>query len=83
MSTNETEQPRRETASRVQGSVRIIKPCQFDSNTPQTPGMQIVPHQEMKASPDTPSQWVIVRNAQEPIVVNLEPLDAPQQEVTR
>jgi uncharacterized RmlC-like cupin family protein len=32
-----------------------------------------VPHQEINPSPDTPSQWVIVRNAQEPIVVNLEP----------
>jgi uncharacterized RmlC-like cupin family protein len=141
VSTNETEQPIRETPSRVQGSVRIIKPSQFDSNTPQTPGMQrmaaisrelagsqgmwggvtivapnaasgmhhhgeietiiyvvsghgkmrwgeqmefeqevepgdfiyvppFVPHQEMNPSPDTPSQWVIVRNAQEPIVVN-------------
>jgi uncharacterized RmlC-like cupin family protein len=154
VSTNETEQPGRETPSRVHGSVRIIKPCQFDSNTPQTPGMQrmaaisrelagsqgiwggmtvvapntasgmhhhgeletiiyvvsghgkmrwgeqmefeqevepgdfiyvppFVPHQEMNPSPDTPSQWVIVRNAQEPIVVNLEPLDTPQKEVTR
>jgi uncharacterized RmlC-like cupin family protein len=34
-----------------------------------------VPHQEMNPSPDTPSEWVIVRNAQEPIVVNLEPGD--------
>lgn len=32
-----------------------------------------VPHQELNPSPDTPSQWVIVRSAQEPIVVNLEP----------
>ncbi len=31
-----------------------------------------VPHQEINPSPDTPSQWVIVRNSQEPIVVNLE-----------
>ena len=31
------------------------------------------PHQEINPSPDTPSQWVIVRNSQEPIVVNLEP----------
>jgi uncharacterized RmlC-like cupin family protein len=124
--------------------VRVIKPQQFDANTPQTPGMQrvaavsrqlagavglwagvtvvapetvsgvhhhgaletiiyvvsgqgkirwgaqmeheqavepgdfiyvppFVPHQEINPSPDTPSQWVIVRNAQEPIVVNLEP----------
>ena len=154
MSTNETEQPIRETPSRVQGSIRIIKPSQFDSNTPQTPGMQrmaaisrelagsqgmwggvtivapntasgihhhdeietiiyvvsgygkmcwgekmefeqevepgdfiyvppFVPHQEINPSPDTPSLWVIVRNFQEPIVVNLEPLDAPQKEVTR
>jgi uncharacterized RmlC-like cupin family protein len=33
------------------------------------------PHQEINPSPDTPSQWVIVRNSQEPIVVNLEPFD--------
>ncbi len=32
-----------------------------------------VPHQEINPSPETPSQWVIVRNAQEPVVVNLEP----------
>ncbi|HEY7347792.1 MAG TPA: cupin domain-containing protein [Ktedonobacterales bacterium] len=40
-----------------------------------------VPHQEMNPSPDTPSQWVVVRNAQEPVVVNLEPgeWDAAQQ----
>ena len=38
-----------------------------------------VPHQEINASPDTPSQWVIVRNSQEPIVVNLEPFDATRQ----
>ena len=37
------------------------------------------PHQEINASPDTPSQWVIVRNTQEPIVINLEPPDAEQQ----
>jgi TIR domain/Cupin len=35
-----------------------------------------VPHQEINPSPDTPSQWVIVRNSQEPIVINLEPYDA-------
>jgi uncharacterized RmlC-like cupin family protein len=130
--------------------VRVIKPQQFDSNTPQTPGMQrvaavsrqlagseglwagvtvvephassgkhhhgeletviyvvsgrgkirwwaagneyeeevepgdfifvppFVPHQEINPS-DTLSQWVIVRNSQEPIVVNLEPADAAQQ----
>jgi uncharacterized RmlC-like cupin family protein len=34
------------------------------------------PHQEINPSPDTPSQWVIVRNSQEPVVVNLEPFDA-------
>lgn len=122
--------------------VRVIKPGQFDSNTPQTPGMQrvaavsqglagsvgiwagvtlveprtagskhhhgeletviyvvsgrgrirwgdnlefsedvepgdfiyvppFVPHQELNPS-DTISQWVIVRNSQDPIVVNLE-----------
>jgi uncharacterized RmlC-like cupin family protein len=38
-----------------------------------------VPHQEINPSPDTPSQWVIVRNSQEPIVVNLEPLTATVQ----
>ncbi len=36
------------------------------------------PHQEINPSPDTPSQWVIVRNSQEPIVVNLEPFDVTQ-----
>jgi len=130
--------------------VRVVRPHEFDGNTPQTPGMQrvaavssalagsvgiwagvtivapntasgihhhgeietviyvvsghgkirwgdsmefeenvepgdfiyvppFVPHQEINASPDTPSQWVIVRNSQEPIVVNLEPLNAAQQ----
>jgi uncharacterized RmlC-like cupin family protein len=134
----------------AQRTVRIVKPHEFDANTPQTPGMQRVaaisrelagsqglwagvtvvaprvasgvhhhgdsetiiyvvsgqgkirwgehmeyeqevepgdfiyvppfaPHQEINASPDTPSQWVIVRNTQEPIVVNLEPLSAEQQ----
>jgi uncharacterized RmlC-like cupin family protein len=129
-----------------QQQVHVIKPHQFDANTPQTPGMQRVaavsqllagsqglwagitvvgpnvssgihhhgetetviyvvsghakirwgdrmqfeadvepgdfiyvppfaPHQEINPSPDTPSQWVIVRNSQEPIVVNLEPFD--------
>ena len=124
--------------------VRVVKPHQFDANTPQTPGMQrvaaisrqlagsaglwagvtvvapgiasgvhhhgaletiiyvvsghgkirwgaqleheeavdpgdfiyvppFVPHQEINPSPETPSQWVIVRNAQEPVVVNLAP----------
>lgn len=132
------------------GGVRVVRPHEFDTNTPQTPGMQrvaaisselagsvgiwagvtivapntasgrhhhgeietviyvvsghgkirwgdqmefeedvepgdfiyvppFVPHQELNASPDTPSQWVIVRNSQEPIVVNLEPVDATQQ----
>jgi len=129
--------------------IRVIKPQQFDANTPQTPGMQrvaavskqlagsqglwagvsivapnvagaihhngatetiiyvvsgharmrwgermqfeedvepgdfiyvppFVPHQEINPSPDTPSQWVIVRNSQEPIVVNLEPFGVAQ-----
>ncbi|MEO7002585.1 MAG: cupin domain-containing protein [Ktedonobacterales bacterium] len=31
-----------------------------------------VAHQEINPSADTPSEWVIVRNAQEPVVVNLE-----------
>src|SRR5947209_19752787 len=133
--------------------VRVIKPHQFDANTPQTPGMQrvaavsqalagsqgiwagvtvvapsvasgvhhhgvletviyvvsgrgqirwgdtmefvedvepgdfiyvppFVPHQEINPSPDTPSQWVIVRNAQDAIVVNLEPFDTAQQAAT-
>jgi len=35
-------------------------------------------HQEINPSPDTPSRWVIVRNSQEPIVVNLEPFDIAQ-----
>jgi uncharacterized RmlC-like cupin family protein len=131
-------------------TIRIIKPHQFDANTPQTPGMQrmaaishelagskgiwggitvvapnissgihhhgeietiiyvvsghgkmrwgdnmefeqavepgdfiyvppFVPHQEINPSPDTPSQWVIVRNSQEPIVINLEPTDAAKE----
>lgn len=122
--------------------VRVIRPGQFDANTPQTPGMQrvaaisrelagssgiwagvtivqphvasgkhhhgeletviyvvsghgrirwgdnleyqedveagdfiyvppFVPHQEVNPA-DEPSQWVIVRNSQEPIVINLE-----------
>ena len=110
--------------------VRVIKPHQFDANTPQTPGVTVVgphiasgkhhhgeletviyvvsghgqirwgenlefsesvepgdfiyvppfvPHQEMNPSSE-PSQWVIVRNSQEPIVVNLEPTDTTQQQ---
>jgi uncharacterized RmlC-like cupin family protein len=133
--------------------VRVIKPHQFDSNTPQTAGMQrvaaisrelagsqgiwagvtvvsphvasgkhhhgeletviyvvsghgkirwgdhleleqdvdpgdfiyvppFVPHQEINPS-DEPSQWVIVRNAQEPIVVNLEPVNESQQQANK
>lgn len=129
--------------------VRVIRPSQFDVNTPQTPGMQrvaavsrelagssgiwagvtvvqpyiasgkhhhgeletviyvvsghgrirwgdnleyqedvepgdfiyvppFVPHQEVNPS-DEPSQWVIVRNSQEPIVVNLEPASMTEQ----
>ncbi len=34
------------------------------------------PHKEINNSPDTPSHWVVVRNAQEAIVVNLEPFNA-------
>jgi len=123
--------------------VRVVRPSEFDANTPQTPGMQRmaaishhlvgsvglwagvtvvapgvasgvhhhgaletiiyvvsgealirwgaqmeheaavgpgdfiyvppnVAHQEINPSLDTPSQWVIVRNAQEPVVVNIE-----------
>lgn len=145
VSQNEAEQPTQQKAT-----VRIVKPHQFDSNTPQTPGMQrvaaisqelagsqglwagitvvapktasgvhhhgevetviyvvsgrgkmrwgdklefeqdvepgdfiyvppFVPHQEINASPDTPSEWVIVRNSQEPVVINLGPLDSMQQ----
>ncbi|GAC1432968.1 MAG: cupin domain-containing protein [Ktedonobacteraceae bacterium] len=129
--------------------VRVIKPQQFDANTPQTPGMQrvaavsqqlagsvgiwagvtivephvasgkhhhgeletviyvvsghgqirwgndlefsesvepgdfiyvppFVPHQEINPSAE-PSHWVIVRNSQEPIVINLEPISAAQE----
>ena len=136
-------------AAASQQQVRVIKPQQFDANTPQTPGMQraeavskqlagsqglwagvtvvapnvvsgihhhgetetviyvvsghakmrwgdrmqfeedveagdfiyvppFAPHQEINPSPDIPSQWVIVRNSQEPIVVNLEPFDVAQ-----
>ena len=142
--------PEQSSSIEQSGGVRIIKPHQFDANTPQTPGMQriaavsrelagskgiwggitvvapnvasgihhhgeietiiyvvsghgkmrwgdkmqfeqevepgdfiyvppFVPHQEINPSPDTPSQWVIVRNSQEPIVVNLEPLNEAQQ----
>ncbi|MBA2394470.1 MAG: cupin domain-containing protein [Ktedonobacteraceae bacterium] len=142
MSTKEPEQPGWQP-------VRVVKPAQFDANTPQTPGMQraaaisrelagsqgiwagvtvvaphiasgkhhhgeletviyvvsgrgkirwgdalefeesvepgdfiyvppFVPHQEINPG-DTPSQWVIVRNSQEPIVVNLEPTSPVQQ----
>ncbi len=151
MGTNNTDQPAQNSASTL--GVRVIKPHQFDANTPQTPGMQrvaavsqalagsqgiwagvtvvapsvasgvhhhgaletviyvvsgrgqirwgdrmecvedvesgdfiyvppFVPHQEINPSPDTPSQWVIVRNAQDPIVVNLEPFDTAQQTAT-
>jgi len=140
MNTNDAKQPE---------GVRVIRPHQFDGNTPQTPGMQrvaavsrelagsdglwagvtvvapniasgihhhgeletviyvvsgqgkirwgdrmefeemvepgdfiyvppFVPHQEINPS-DTPSRWVIVRNSQEPIVVNLEPTNTAQQ----
>jgi uncharacterized RmlC-like cupin family protein len=133
-----------QTADGMIAEVRVVKPHEFDANTPQTPGMQrvaavsqqlagsvglwagvtvvspqvasgihhhgaletiiyvvsgrakirwgstleheadvepgdfiyvppFVPHQEINPSADTPSQWVIVRNAQEPVVVNLEP----------
>lgn len=138
------------TSSETKPTVRVVKPHEFDANTPQTPGMQrvaaisralagsqglwagitivgpqvasgvhhhgetetiiyvvsgrglmrwgdhmeheqevepgdfiyvppFVPHQEINSSPDTPSQWVIVRNSQEPVVVNLEPFDRDQQ----
>jgi len=129
--------------------VRVIRPNEFDTNTPQTPGMQrvaavsrelagssgiwagvtvvqphvasgkhhhgeletviyvvsghgrirwgdnlefqedvepgdfiyvppFVPHQEVNPA-DEPSQWVIVRNSQEPIVINLEPASTTEQ----
>lgn len=31
-----------------------------------------LPHQEINPSPETVSEWVIIRNGQEAIVVNLE-----------
>lgn len=145
MSSIQSSQPREENEG-----VRVIKPQQFDSNTPQTPGMQrvaavsaqlagskgiwagvtvvsphvssakhhhghletviyvvsghaqirwgdnlesseevepgdfiyvppFVAHQELNPSHE-PSQWVIVRNSQEPIVVNLEPTSLEQQQ---
>lgn len=145
MSNNENQ-----ASARWEQAVRIIKPHQFDANTPQTPGMQrvsavsrelagsqgiwagvtvvsphvasgkhhhgeletviyvvsghgkirwgeqlefeqnvdpgdfiyvppFVPHQEINPG-DEPSQWVIVRNSQEPIVVNLEPMNKDQQQ---
>lgn len=151
MNTNNSDQPEQSPSST--SGVRVIKPHQFDANTPQTPGMQrvaavsqalagsqgiwagvtvvapnvasgvhhhgaletviyvvsgrgqirwgdrmelvedvepgdfiyvppFVPHQEINPSPDTPSQWVIVRNAQDPIVVNLEPFNTVQQAPT-
>lgn len=130
--------------------VRVVKPHQFDKNTPQTPGMQrvaavsqelagsagiwagvtvvephvasgrhhhgeletviyvvsghgrirwwvggtmheedvepgdfiyvppFVPHQEINPAA-VPSQWVIVRNAQEPVVINLDLVDNEEQ----
>lgn len=141
------------TDDAAQLTVRVIRPHQFDANTPQTPGMQrvaavsrelagsqgiwagvtivapnvasgvhhhgeletviyvvsghgrirwgehmqfsedveagdfiyvppFVPHQEINPSADTPSQWVIVRNAQDPIVINLEPFNTEQQKGT-
>jgi uncharacterized RmlC-like cupin family protein len=147
MSTAEPVQPE-EQAKNYQG-VKVIRPGQFDANTPQTPGMQrvaavsrelagsqglwagvtivgpqvasgkhhhgkletviyvvsghgrirwgenlefaedvepgdfiyvppFVPHQEINPAQE-PSQWVIVRNSQEPIVVNLEPINTQQQ----
>jgi uncharacterized RmlC-like cupin family protein len=39
-----------------------------------------VPHMESNAG-DAPSVWIVMRNDQEPIVVNLEPVDASQQSV--
>jgi uncharacterized RmlC-like cupin family protein len=142
------QQPENTSVSRREpaGEVRVVKPPEFDANTPQTPGMQrkaaisqhlagsvglwagvtvvapgiasgvhhhgaletiiyvvsgeatirwgtqmeheatvgpgdfiyvppYVPHQEINSSLDTPSEWVIVRNAQEPVVVNLAPGD--------
>ena len=151
MSTNNPDQPAQNSSPKL--GVRVIKPHQFDPNTPQTSGMQrvaavsrelagsqgiwagvtvvapsiasgvhhhgeletviyvvsgrgqirwgermefvldvepgdfiyvppFVPHQEINPSPDTPSEWVIVRNAQDPIVVNLEPFDTVQQAAT-
>jgi uncharacterized RmlC-like cupin family protein len=145
MSSQQTEQSPWERA------VRVIKPDQFDSHTPQTAGMRrvaavskqladtkgiwagvtnvrahvgtgkhhhgeqetviyvatgsiqmvwgdylefqadaeagdfiyvppFVPHKEMNAG-DIPSQWVIARTGQEPIVVNLEPADSAQQAI--
>jgi len=41
-----------------------------------------VPHQEINPADET-SQWVIVRNGHDPIVVNLEPVDDAQREATR
>lgn len=150
MSQNEAEQPTQATPPTKYADVRIVKPHQFDDNTPQTPGMHrmaaisrelagsqsiwggltvvapnvasgvhhhgetetiiyvlsgggrmrwgdkmqfeqdveagdfiyvppFVPHQEINPSPDTPSQWVVFRNSQEPVVINLEPMDATQQ----
>jgi uncharacterized RmlC-like cupin family protein len=38
-----------------------------------------VPHQEINPA-DEASQWVIVRNGHDPIVVNLECVDETQQE---
>jgi uncharacterized RmlC-like cupin family protein len=45
-----------------------------------------VPHQEINASPDEPCEAVVVRNGQEPIVVNLdretpEPASAGKREI--
>jgi uncharacterized RmlC-like cupin family protein len=40
-----------------------------------------VPHREINAR-DAVSEWVIVRNGRDPIVVNLEPVDPAEQDAT-
>jgi len=147
MSTNND--PQAQQAGEQPLGVRVIRPHQFDGNTPQTPGMQrlaavsqelagsqgiwagvttvaphvasgkhhhgeletviyvvsghgrirwgdalefaedvepgdfiyvppFVPHQEINPAGE-PSQWVIVRNSQDPIVVNLDAPNNAQQ----
>ena len=61
----------------VSGNAAIRWGAQMEHEAAVGPGDFIyvppyVAHQEVNPSADTPSEWVIVRNAQEPVVVNLD-----------